>query len=70
MQKPVMLPRTNSCSRDFECSDTTMAAALSSSAFLHSTLPMLSVSTSACASQQRNMNSLQHCQLRVAQINY
>ena len=48
MQKLVMLPRKNSCSRDLASHDTTMAAASRLSAFRHSTVPMLSVSTSAC----------------------
>ena len=48
MQKLVMLPRKNSCSRDLASHDTTIAAASRLSAFRHSTVPMLSVSTSAC----------------------
>lgn len=48
MQKLVMLPRKNSCSRDLASHDTTMAAASRLSAFRHRTVPMLSVSTSAC----------------------
>ena len=48
MQKLVMLPRKNSCSRDRASHDTTMAAASRLSAFRHRTVPMLSVSTSAC----------------------
>lgn len=48
VQKLVMLPRKNSCSRDLASHDTTMAAAFRLSAFRHRTVPMLSVSTSAC----------------------
>ena len=57
-----MLPRKNSCSRDRASQDTMMAAACRLSAFRHSTVPMLSVSTSACmhpaCSQLRHDNTL------------
>lgn len=47
VQKLVMLPRKNSCSLERASQDTMMAAASKLSAFRHSTVPMLSVSTSA-----------------------
>ncbi len=53
VQKLVMLPRKNSCSRDLASQDTMMAAASRLSAFRHSTVPMLSVSTSACTHMPR-----------------
>ena len=55
VQKLVMLPRKNSCSRDLASHDTTMAAASRLSALRHRTVPMLSVSTSACVHRDAHL---------------
>lgn len=58
VQKLVMLPRKNSCSLDLASQDTMMAAAFRLSAFRQITVPMASVSTSACTHAEGTAGNL------------